>query len=162
VIKKFWVAVGVLFTSTFVAVFGASAVSAATWDSGCSANRFGYDNPGTYYYFNTNVNGTLNGVYNGNSVTLTSIRYFMGYPTITILSPTPFPSTAWWGGTGSSNNVNVSGSGITRNSPDALGWGGTWDFVNFTVPRNSVVSVQFIPDITNMPDPSCTATFTVG
>lgn len=161
-LKKLIVSIGVFAISSVFGVIGVGAVSAASWDSGCSANRFGYDNPGTAYYFNTNVTGTLFGTYNGASVTLTSIKYFMGYPTITILSPTPFPSTAWWGGTGSSNNVNISGSGVVRNSPDALGWGGIWDFVNFTVPKNSVVSVQFIPDITNMPDPSCTATFTVG
>ena len=143
------------------ATLGASAANAASWSGGCTASRMTYDTPGNYFQIATNVSATLNGVVNTSTVTLTTINYFMGYATITGIFPA-YDTMTWWGGTGSSNNINIAAGSITRNSPDSLGWSGTWNFTDFTVPRNSTVQVQFIPDFSGTPDPNCTTTFTVG
>ena len=140
---------------------GVNAASAASWNGGCTASRITYDTPSNVFQIATNVSATLNGVVSGSTVTLTTINYFMGYATITGIFP-PYQTMAWWGGTGSSNNINIASGLITRNSPDSLGWSGTWNFTDFTVPRNSTVQVQFIPDFSGTPDPDCTTTFTVG
>lgn len=152
------VAVSIVATALTTGV-GLTNISAKGWGSSCTASKT-ITTPIGFYILWTGVNATLQGVPSGSNWTVTSIDYNMGSPWWQVILP-PGPLLPWLEGTGSSNNINIT-SPVSRISPDSLGWGGTWNFTNFTASTNSVVKAQMIPDISGAPDPSCVISFNIG
>ena len=124
----------------------------------CSGSKFVYNGgfPGNITFdFSATISGSLNS--NGSAATFTRIDY--RFTNVKWTGEPGFPVKS--GAAGGSSNVNVKAP-ITWNSPDSLGGSGTVFPAPFSVGNGGTVKIEGIPDIADLPDPSCTATGTIG
>lgn len=123
----------------------------------CSGSKFVYNGgvPGNITFdFNATISGTLNS--SNSAATFTRINY--SFSNVKWTGEIGWPVKS--GSAGSKSNVNVKWP-RAWNSPDSLGGSGTVFPSPFTVSKGGGVGIEGVPDIKDLPDPSCTATATI-
>jgi hypothetical protein len=141
--------------SVGVATTPVDTVSAATWTSSCSLSRSDIY-WGTYRRFTSSFRVNWRATVTG------------GYARVTHLTYSFAPVELYLNGVhagqverGNRSNINVIAPSVRR-SPDSMAPSGTYNFSDFVIFRNTNLKVQGVLDVKNVPDMSCTTSYTAS